>query len=332
MADHHYIKSLFIKFLDDRCTPQEIEEIINYLKTSDDADSLPQVEEVLEKLESFPSMDTQRADNMFNRITVGERQVSSPALKRERLSYQWSYWQIAATFLGIIFLAGICMWFNESSDTLRYATQFGETKKMFLPDGTSVDLNANSELRYSETWQDDSIREVWLVGEAFFSVVHTQDHRKFVVHTSHDFSVEVLGTQFNVNSRGEKATVVLNSGKVKINTPKQVKAQWVMQPGELVEYEIESHQINQKTVDTTLYTSWRNNLLLFKNTPLSEIGLLISDNYGYEVTFNNDRLSQLQFTGSNPADQLDLLLKTLSWSFNLNITKQGDQILVEENP
>ena len=334
MADYQYIKSLFLKFLEDKCTPEEVAIIIAHLKMSDDADSLPGVEEVRTKLGLLPTMNEQRGDEIFNRVIGRDSQSQSGNLlpARRRLSPWRKHWSVAATFLGIIFLSGIYLWYHDFTDTVQYATSFGETKKVLLPDGTKVDLNANSEFRYSEAWQEDTIREVWLEGEAFFSVVHTQDHRKFVVHTSHDFSVEVLGTQFNVKSREEKATVVLNSGKVKINTPKQDKAQWVMQPGELVEYEIESRQVNQKEVDTTLYTSWRNNLLLFKETSLAEIGLMISDNYGYEVIFKNDSLAQLHFTGSNPADQLDLLLKTLSRSFNLNISKAGRQIVVEENP
>ncbi len=103
----------------------------------------------------------------------------------------------------------------------------------------------------------------------------------------------------------------------------------IMNPGELIEYEAESHHIDQKEVDTLLYTSWRNNLLVFKETSLAEIAQLISHNYGYNVKFEQDSLAQLSFTGSIPANQPDLLLQTLSVSFNLNIAQDGKRITVD---
>ncbi|MDF9796567.1 transmembrane sensor [Catalinimonas alkaloidigena] len=331
MANPQYIKSLFYKFLEDSCTPDEIETIIYYLKNSDDAAGFPRIEEVRARLGELPRMNADRADEIFGRIVSSEALFAPSIAGKPKPDYRWRYWSIAATFLGFVLLSGMFYWFYASSDSLQYATTFGETRKISLPDGTEVMLNANSELRLSESWQEQDIREVWLEGEAFFSVVHTQDNRRFLVHTADNFTVEVLGTQFNVNSRDEKATVVLNSGKVKVKTQGQEgKAQWVMQPGDLVEYERESRQINQKTVDTTLYTSWKDNLLLFKDTPLEKIAGLIKDNYGYEVGFENDSLAHLYFTGSNPADQPELLLKTLARSFDLNIKRENGRITLEE--
>ncbi len=324
MADHHYIRSLFLKFLSDECTSEEIEEIVNYLKTSTNVDGLPGVEEVKAKLGPLPKLDDNHANLIFNKIINTDRVVKT--LNTPKPTFHW--WRVAAAIAGILFIAGI--FFLKQYQPSSYATSYGETKTFRLPDGTKVTLNANSELSLTEEWGEGIVREVWLEGEAFFSVVHTQDEREFLVHTYNELSVEVLGTQFNVNSRNNKATVVLNSGKVKVQTQQQgAEAQWIMQPGDLIAYEHETQQVKQKTVDTTLYTSWRNNLLLFKDTPLHEIALTIKENYGYQVSFEHDSLAQLRFTGSNPADQLDLLLRTLELSFDIQITKERKRILMK---
>ncbi|MEO0331639.1 MAG: FecR domain-containing protein, partial [Bacteroidota bacterium] len=229
-------------------------------------------------------------------------------------------------------LAGIGIWYysHNPSNTL-YATAFGEVKTIILPDGTEVILNANSTLQIPESTQEDSVRNVWLEGEAFFSVTHTQDHQKFIVHTTHELQVEVLGTEFNVNSREEKATVVLNSGRVKVQLSDKNKSQtqWVMKPGDLIEYEARNQHIDQKEVDTLLYTSWRNNLLVFKESSLAEIAQLMSDNYGYQISFEHDSLAQLSFTGSVPANQPELLLQTLSVSFDLDVAKNEQKITID---
>ena len=326
MEDSQYIKSLFLKFWADQCTSEEIEVIINYLKTADHGEDLPGIEEMKARFGLLPQMDEQRADDIFNEI-VGD--TTSPIASPRPRGLPWWVGRAAAAFVGCLLLVGVYLWYADHNNTVRYATHFGETRSITLPDGTSVIMNANSELRTLADWPEDSIREVWLEGEAYFSVKHTQNHQKFIVNTSHELRIEVLGTQFNVNSREEKATVVLNSGKVKVQAlTSQKESQWVMKPGELVEYKPKNQRVDQKKVDTTLYTSWRKNLLLFKDTSLEEIARLVSDNYGYEVEFGEDSLAYLQFTGSVPADQPELLLTTLAKSFGLDITQKGKQITI----
>ena len=326
MAGHHYIRSLFFKFLSDECTPEEIEKIANYLKTSTNIDGLPRVEEVKARLGPLPKLDDHQADLIFNKI-INNREVET-STSRSQPGILW--WRVAATIAGMLLLSGILFLYLEQNQELYYATSFGERKTFLLPDGTEVTLNANSDLRLTEEWGEAMVREVWLEGEAFFSVVHTQDDREFLVHTGNELSVKVVGTQFNVNSRRDKATVVLNSGQVRVEAQQHGAAtQWIMQPGDLIAYEPQTQQVNRKTVDTALYTSWRNNLLLFEDTPLEEIAAMIRNNYGYQISFENDSLAQLRFTGSNPADQLDLLLKTLELSFDLQLAKEGKRINIK---
>ncbi len=46
----------------------------------------------------------------------------------------------------------------------------------------NVNLSTNSSITFSPNFSQQPIREVWLKGEAFFSVKHTADHTKFRVH------------------------------------------------------------------------------------------------------------------------------------------------------
>ena len=330
MHDYSYIKSLFIKFIADECTSEEIEILIEYLRTSDGSDNVPQIEEVRAKLGSLPQLDEPRSNEIFSQIISRDALSVNTAHTPPR--HQFSAWvgKVAAAFIGVLFLAGIGWWYyNYEIRTALYTTTFGEVKTFILPDGTEVVLNANSTLRICNNTLEDSVREVWLEGEAFFSVNHTPDHRTFVVHTAHELLIEVLGTEFNVNSREEKAIVVLNSGKVKVRLTEDSRPDRIMNPGELIEYKAEDHHIDQKEVDTLLYTSWRNNLLVFRDTSLKKIAQLMTDNYGYEVKFENDSLAQLSFTGSVPANHPELLLQTLSVSFDLNVAQDGKRITVD---
>ena len=108
---------------------------------------------------------------------------------------------------------------------IHYTTAYGETKQLTLPDGTRVILNANSNLSYANDWASGEVsrtRSVRLAGEAFFKVTKRQTPTgspvKFVVN-SRDLQIAVLGTEFNVNQRGQAVSVMLNEGKVQIYNP-----------------------------------------------------------------------------------------------------------------
>lgn len=327
LEQNHHIKVLFHKFLQDQCTSEEIEKIITYLKISSDVDLLPEVEEVKTKIKNLPTMGSSSADRVFRNILDTEETVS----QKGRMRYL-SWYRLAAVISGFLLLAGLSYLWMYGNNSMEYTTDFGETQTIFLPDGTEVVLNAHSQLLTAKTWEEHAIREVWLQGEAYFSVVHTTDDQKFMVHTSDDFSIEVLGTEFNVSDRRDKTSVVLSSGKVKVKAHVGgTVSEQIMQPGDKIEYEEKTQQITQQQVDTKLYTSWKDNLLIFDNAALSTIAEKIQDHFGYQVIFQSDSLASLRFTGSNPASDMDLLLKTLEKSFDLHISKNKNQIIIKND-
>lgn len=209
-------------------------------------------------------------------------------------------------------------------------TAYGESTTFFLPDSTKVTLNYNSKLEYVNDWQGKDVREVWLSGEAFFSVVHRPDHQKFLVNTN-ELQIEVLGTQFNVNSRRGNTKVVLDEGKVRLNLEdERPEQELIMEPGDLIAYSGDNKNLTREVVNPEDYISWRNNKLTFIATPFSEIAQLLEDNYGLKVVFRTPDLKNKKFTGSTAADNVNELLEKLSLLFDLRIIKKKNQIIIEE--
>ena len=83
---------------------------------------------------------------------------------------------------------------------LSFQTTYGETKRILLPDSSTVLLNANSSISWSTQWKQVGKREVNLKGEAFFDV-RKMNGMQFVVQSG-GMKVKVLGTVFNVRNRG----------------------------------------------------------------------------------------------------------------------------------
>lgn len=242
-------------------------------------------------------------------------------------------WQVAAVLAGLLITFATYLLLNYSQRA-SYATAFGETQSITLPDGTQVSLNANSELSFSNDWSTEKQREVWLKGEAFFSVTKKpgpvnarSGYAKFIVHT-HDLAVEVLGTKFNLLARQGKTQVVLQEGKVQVTDLRTgIQEKLMMKPGELVEVLQQAPPVTKKAVKTALYSAWKDNQLVFDDTPLRDIAVILEDNYGYQVMFEDPSLPDQQYTGVHSADSLSQLFEALSISFTLTITQRDNQLI-----
>ena len=239
-------------------------------------------------------------------------------------------WYRAAAVVSVL-VAAAALWFWIGPGALtEHTTRYGEISKVTLPDGSTVTLNANSSLRYAEPWNPQQPREVWLDGEAYFSVIHTKNDQRFHVHLTDDFRVEVLGTEFNVKDRHHRAQVVLHSGRVRltINDPDQPQ-NVSMQPGELVEYSEVDQVLTQQPVDPTPYAAWRQGQMVFERTPLREIADALEDHYGVRVVIADDDLASTQLTGAFPVRNLDMILELLPTIADVKVIRDDREIILQ---
>lgn len=236
----------------------------------------------------------------------------------------------AAIFL--IFITGALVWWNaqRSEEKLVYETAFGETQTIQLPDGSEVTLNANSRVKYRASANPVPRRDVWLEGEAFFRVVHRERPTPvpFVVHTP-DLRVQVLGTEFNVNTRRGRTQVVLDKGSITLQLPSEETA--ALQPGELAEYSAQVPQVHRQTVDPERFIAWRNQRLTFDDTPLSEVALILEENYGVRVVFDSPTLRSRRVTGEVSVGKLDTILLALSKLFDISVQQSGGAIHIAQH-
>jgi ferric-dicitrate binding protein FerR (iron transport regulator) len=213
---------------------------------------------------------------------------------------------------------------------LEYHTAYGETRSIVLPDGSSVVLNANSTLKVFSDWSKRPSREIWLDGEAFFSVVHKKNNQPFKVITGEGVTVEVLGTTFNVYNRTNGTKVVLNSGQIRLNLPTEQSPEMiVMKPGEMVEYKEQHYK--KKAVNPLLYTAWTSNKIILDHTSLAEMVYMLKDSYGLDVKVSDSKLLQETVSGSMPLGDPEVLLTQMAKAFQLDIKKEGNVIIVEHH-
>jgi len=204
-------------------------------------------------------------------------------------------------------------------------TAFGEVKESHLPDGSSVVVNADSKLVFSQGWKDGKDREVWLTGEAFFHVAKTPMKSRFIVHVNH-FDIIVTGTQFNVVNRQDKANVMLKEGSVILHTEEGKELKMV--PGDFVEYR---SSLEKKIVRNDSILAWKEHKLIFDGTPLRDLITIIRENYGVTVTTSGAGLEEKKLYGIMPNDNLDVLLLALQSTGDFEIVHEGNSILIKEH-
>lgn len=241
-------------------------------------------------------------------------------------------WLIAAS---ITMLLAIGIIFRQSLLYKIYSTANGEVLQVELSDKSQVTMNANSTLKLSRfSWLAPNLtREVFLTGEAEFSITHFQDNRRFVVHTEQQLDIEVLGTEFVVLARNRATRVVLLKGKVKLHyKPKVgVEKSLFLSPGQKVTLNPrQAELVVAPALRPEEYNAWKNHQYVFDETPLSEIGQLIKDDFGLKVEIKDTLLAQRKVSGTYEVKQVSELLDALQELLAIKVTHHRSRVIFSQ--
>ena len=233
---------------------------------------------------------------------------------------------VAASILLMMGMGSLLWLVNPGGNMQTIATEYGEWKTHTLPDGSVIRLNANSEMKFAANWQAGEDRKVWLKGEAFFEVVQDAQGSKFTVITD-DLAVQVLGTAFNVHSRGQQTEVFLEKGKIRLDMGRDEQ---LLEPGEFIAYSAQKKAITEfKKAPAELHTSWKDGSLILKDKTAAEIFDKMKEIYGYDVVVENQALPGDPKTIAIPMDKIELAIPILERVLGVKIRLENDQLRVK---
>lgn len=304
----------------------------------DNPNKQPLVKEAISFLQQFSfekqAAEKEEMDRVLSKVWGDVNQSSITKInqsipKRVTRRIALNRMKVAATILFLV-LAGWYVMNYFISPYTEYTTTFAETKTITLPDNSTVVLQANSTLKTPKKWTEEETRQVWLEGEAFFSVTKKKTNIpvKFEVKTN-DFTVEVLGTQFDVLHRAKNKRVVLQEGKIRMKWDNQPTIDLV--PNEMISFSKETNDYQKETVNSNVYTAWTQEKLILNNTSLIEIARIFKDNYGYEVRFSSN-VNQQQTRSSLGAIEvknIDKLITIIAASYEVEIVENGNQLMIK---
>lgn len=157
-----------------------------------------------------------------------------------------------------------------------------------LSDGTKIKLNAGSQLRYPNRFIEGESRKVYLSGEGYFEVVHS-DKNQFIVNVER-MDVVVYGTKFNINSYSNNIETVLEEGSVAISINGKTQ---MMKPNQKSIVSKLGETIQIESVNVAEYLSWTNGYFVFENKPLREIIRTIQYWYDCDIQFDNEEVQNI---------------------------------------
>ena len=243
------------------------------------------------------------------------------------------------------------------ADSYEVIVPAGSRSNLILKDGTSVWLNADSRLSYSEKF-GDSDRSVHLEGEGYFEV-EKDSESPFTVVTS-EVEIVALGTSFNVKSYPDENLIqtTLVSGSLLVNRLKTTEQGLTMEPNQQLTYYRDSRQLKlteeadakdeaekikeekrlpgnelpkavlRRGVDPEIFTSWKDNRLILEDEPFESIAVKLERRFGTIIQIKDEDIGKRRFKGRFEEVTMEQALSALQFVSPFDYYMQNDTIYI----
>ena len=277
-----------------RPTDKQIEEVLAGIASPEDAKYVAEwfaTEEGSDYLEAAMTQDSELIKNEFADLYVDHDIPSKKILEQIRKNIRIKKlkricFRVAAVLIPVVLIVGLYMQLNSKVDlfgTSEYeevVVDKGERIQIMFQDGTKVYINSDSKLRYPKKFALNT-REVYLEGEAYF-VVAKNKNRPFIVNLSGP-AIHVLGTSFNVQDYPENKDIVA----------------------------VSYTHLTLPTNDMQRLSMWKQNVIVFKDTPLPEVIKILNRWYNVEFKVEDENVLKYVYTLTSDNTLLEKVLMDL---------------------
>ena len=348
------IEDLLKKFNEDNLSPREAKEFAEILKEGD-------TNEELKKILTSNWENTENAKIDAPTLKLLERlkaSISNTEMKysmntrQNALRVFMKYAAVVLITFGITWFAkdlksgdyisdaikGTTLPYHKASHANEISVLYGSKSKITLPDGSTVNLNSGSTLRYPAEFDSEN-RNVSIEGEAYFDV-KKDSHHPFLVKTN-GIIIRVLGTKFNVKSYPEEKTVetTLVSGKVELYANNTVISNrnrlMVLKPNQQAVFEVIKGQkdsilslVCNQNVDVSSIISWKDNRLKFCDEKFADLAQKLERWYNVDIDIKDQELQSTPFSGVFEKETVEQSLNALRLAAPFKYKMEKNQIII----
>jgi transmembrane sensor len=362
------IKELITKFLSGETTSADEDELNRWLGEKDENirefAGIEKLWNAIEIADNRKKYDSHQAFGKFKKLITGKdkRKTLNRNLKELVMnSLRWS-----AVIIMLLAAGGITGHFLvnyiKGSDTRMIETKVpvGSRGLITLADGSTVWLNAGSRLRYGPDFGTRN-RIVHLEGEGFFNVAPDHKHT-FKVSTS-ELEIEALGTSFNVKSYPQEGLIqtTLVTGSILVSRKKHIHREKgiTLEPNQQITYyrEIDKLALTDgstgsvpakpvetirspttvqdpprimltRGIDPELFTSWKDNRLIFDNETFESIAVKLERRFGARIIIQDEEIKNRRFKGRFDEITIEQALMALKFASPFEFQIKHDTIYI----
>lgn len=341
---------LFKKYLNNACSEQEVEEILNFIENPINIEFLSREAnsqflsidklstDELKTPQSQASMD-RILDRLHHQINQQEKELT---IVPDRNKNFIAFFAKAAAILILPLIAySAYLTFKtpaknhiETADLIWHSVKtFAGTQTDFmLPDGSHVWLNSGSVLEYPVAFAHD-IRQVRLTGEAFFDVKKDPSH-PFIVNAG-KLNIEVKGTRFDVCNYPNESNseLTLESGSVRLFAGNYAdkKTLALIKPGQRALLDNTREKLSVTEVDVEKHTSWKDGLLIFRDDKMDEVVLKLNRKFNVDISVQDAELKAYIYTATFEDESLTQILNLLKISAPVNYKAYKPEQLADKS-
>lgn len=301
LDEHNANEAYLAQWLEGTLSDDELKELVS----ASDFDTFMKLREGLQVYESLE----QPVDASFADLQKRIEDRRKTKVRRLYIGWAASVAAVAILFFGLFTILG-------KGATL-VETSFAEQTSFSLPDDSEVVLNAKSRIDYRKSSWDEN-RSVQLDGEAFFKV---EKGSAFSVSTPNGV-VQVLGTQFNVNSNSDFFEVTCFEGRVRVTYQGN---ETVLEAGDAF------RKINgfadENWEVATAAPSWIRGESSFRSVPLAYVITELEEQYN--LKFDSQAINtELIFTGSFGHDDVDVALASVFKTMQVHYEQEEGGVIL----
>mgnify|MGYP001796805260 CR=1 FL=1 len=204
-------------------------------------------------------------------------------------------------------------------------TQRGEKRTVTLPDGSTIRMNYETEIRVPLRFEGDE-RIVYLTGHAHFDIVRNPE-KPFIIYTE-DAKTQVLGTSFDINThRVEETEIIVTSGKVAFSERSKEDNRVTLILNDRAVLTADRRIITGE-VDALSRTAWKDNRLVFDGKTLQEIIEVLEPWFDINISVKKPEILDTIFTIATDNPSLEIFMQQLSFAGEFEFKIEDKEVTI----
>ncbi|WP_158531151.1 FecR family protein [Algoriphagus chordae] len=264
----------------------------------------------------------------WQRFTKLRNESSSAAPTQNQRFLQRGWFKAAAAVTLIFVSAWVYSAFLPQSGRAYYSSvelqSEGSPIEVAILDGTSITLNKNTSLSYSQKFLGKQRNVSLESGEAFFDVKRNEN-KPFVIQTE-KVQITVLGTSFHVKTAGNTTEVIVVTGSVQVEIDGKKE---VLKPDEKLRVNQETGEMEKTLPSNKLYNYYVSKRFQADRIPLEELVKTLNEAYDANIEIARDELRTLPITTTLEYGSLSKNLDVIRETLNLKISLSDGKIRIE---